>query len=166
MQEALALGRSTDPSALPQLARLLKMPAAEVRRLAASAIGKLGSLGADRDAAVRTLAPVAFRDPHPQVQQYALKALSVYSAAARGHLHDLDDLGLNEQVKIGMFKKQQLYQQEGKALISLHPSDKSRLDSVLRGKLAILGHHIPRAGLPASASASHSAPNTLANFIK
>ncbi|SPE63073.1 hypothetical protein SBV1_950013 [Verrucomicrobia bacterium] len=288
VQQALALGRGTDPSGLPQLARLLKMPSAEVRRLAASAIGKLGSLGADRDAAVRALAPVAFRDPHPQVQQYALKALKAYGAAAGEHLHDLDDLALNERVKdyvrraahsaaeavrealrleqevvrhkcarcgrettaeehtrsqqafqrtfcdscfdevfldrrnfdtkvelnktikaragvlvqsdgerliadwltvhsiafryderfrilsghavrpdfylpeldvyieywgldtadyrIGMLKKQQLYQQEGKRLISVHPCDKPYLDSLLRGKLAILGHHIPGAG--------------------
>jgi hypothetical protein len=34
--------------------------------------------------------------------------------------------------KIGMLKKQQLYQQEGKRLISLHPADKPCLDSVLR----------------------------------
>jgi hypothetical protein len=48
--------------------------------------------------------------------------------------------------KIGMLKKQQLYQQEGKRLISLHPSDKPRLDTLLRAKLALFGHHIPRSG--------------------
>jgi len=37
--------------------------------------------------------------------------------------------------KIGMLKKKQLYQQEGKRLISLYPEDKSRLDEVLRAKL-------------------------------
>ena len=42
--------------------------------------------------------------------------------------------------KIGMLKKQQLYQQQGKRLISIYPPDKERLDSVLRAKLALLGY--------------------------
>ena len=45
--------------------------------------------------------------------------------------------------KIGMLKKQQLYQQQSKRLISLHPSDKPGLDTILRAKLALFGHHIP-----------------------
>jgi len=45
--------------------------------------------------------------------------------------------------KIGMLKKQQRYQQEGKRLVSLHPADKPRLDAVLRAKLAHFGHPIP-----------------------
>jgi len=49
--------------------------------------------------------------------------------------------------KIGMFKKQQLYQQEGKRLISLHPSDKPRLDTVLLAKLALFGYSIPSSGV-------------------
>ncbi len=38
--------------------------------------------------------------------------------------------------KIGMMKKQKLYQQEGKRLVSLYAADKPRLREVLRGKLA------------------------------
>jgi len=290
MQRALGLGRGSGPGALPELTRLLKMPSAELRRLAASAIGKLASFGADPSAAVQALVPVAMRDPHPQAQQYALKALKAYGAAARQHLHDLDDLAANERVKdylrraahaaaeaireairlqqegarhkcvrcgretsaeeytrsqrafqrtfcdpcfdevfldrrnfdtkvelnktitakagtlvqsdgerliadwlaahgfayryderfrilsghavrpdfylpeldiyieywgmdtadykIGMLKKQQLYQQEGKRLISLKPSDKPSLDAVLRAKLALIGHHVPSPGAP------------------
>lgn len=282
VQRALALGRGTDPAALPELARLLKMPSAEVRRLAASAIGKLAGFGADAQAAVQALAPAALHDPHPQAQQYALKALKAYGSAAREHLHDLDELAGNERVKdyirraahsaaaaireairleqegarhrcsrcgrevsseeltrsqqafqrvfcdpcfdevfldrrnfdtkvelnkvitatagtlvqsdgerliadwlsahsiafryderfrilsghavrpdfylpeldvyieywgmdtadykIGMLKKQQLYQQEGKRLISIHPPDKARLDAILRQKLALFGY--------------------------
>ncbi len=285
VQRALQLGRDTDPAALTELTRLLKMPSAEIRRLAASAIGKLASFGADAHSAVQALAPVAFRDPHPQAQQYALKALKVYGAAAGEHLHDLDDLAVNDSAKdyvrraahsaaeairdavrleqegarhkcvrcgretspeehargqqafqrtfcgscfdevfldrrnfdikvelnktittkagtlvqsdgerliadwlasqgiayryderfrilsghairpdfylpeldiyieywgmdtadykIGMLKKQQLYQQEGKRLISLHPPDKPRLDAILCAKLALFGHRIP-----------------------
>jgi len=99
VQRALALGRGTDPAALPELARLLRVPSAEVRRLAASAIGKLAPFGAEANAAVQALAPVALRDPHPQAQQYALKALKAYGTTARQHLHDLDDLAVNERAK-------------------------------------------------------------------
>ena len=99
IQRALALGRGTDPSVVPELARLLQMPSAEVRRLAASAIGKLAAFGADPKVAVAALAPVALHDPHPQVQQYALKALKGYGAATREYLHDLNDLAANERAK-------------------------------------------------------------------
>ena len=285
VQRALALGRSEDPAALNELTRLLTVPSAEVRRLAASAIGKLAGFGANPEIAVPALAPVALRDPHPQAQQYALKALKCYGAAAQTHLHDLDDLAANPKLKdylrraahsaaesiraavsqaeagalprcgrcgkaltpeehtrsrrafqrpfcdacfdevfldrrnfetkvelnktiiaragtlvqsdgerliadwlathntayryderfrilsghairpdfylpeldiyieywgmdtadykIGMLKKQQLYQHEGKRLISLHPPDKPRLDTVLRAKLALFGFHVP-----------------------
>ena len=37
--------------------------------------------------------------------------------------------------KIGMLKKQQLYQQQGKRLISLYPKDKPRMKQVLMSKL-------------------------------
>jgi hypothetical protein len=289
VQRAIALGRDTDPVVVPELIGLLSLPSAEVRRLAASALGKLAGFGADASTAVPALAPVALRDPHPQARQYALKALKCYGAAAAPHLHDLDDLAANEHAKdyvrraahsaaeaireslrlaeaaavhrcirchrpvspeeharsrqafqrtfcdrcfdevfldrrnfetkvelhktivakagtlvqsdgerliadwlaahnlayryderyrilsghavrpdfylpeldlyieywgldtadykIGMLKKQQLYQQEGKRLISLYPADKPRLDAILRAKLALFGHPIlPCAG--------------------
>jgi hypothetical protein len=38
--------------------------------------------------------------------------------------------------KIGMMKKQKLYQMEGKKLISLYFRDKSRLTEILREKLS------------------------------
>jgi len=290
VQRALEFGRSADPTALPKLASLLRLPSAEVRRLAASAIAKLAGFGADPNAAVEALAPIALRDPHPQAQQYALKALKCYGAAGREHLHDLDDLAVNQcakdyvrraahsaaeaireairikqeaarpkcircgrettvdeharsrqafqrtfcdacfdevflerrnfdthveinktitakagtlvqsdgerliadwfaahniafryderfrilsghavrpdfylpeldvyveywgmdtaDYKIGMLKKQQLYQHEGKRLISIFPADKPRLDSVLQAKLALFGHHLLTGGAP------------------
>jgi HEAT repeat protein len=58
VQRALTLGRGTDPAALPDIVRLITIPSAEVRRLAASAIGKLGAFGADATIAVRALLPV------------------------------------------------------------------------------------------------------------
>lgn len=289
VQRALELGRSDEPSALPELVRLLGFASSEVRRLAASAIGKLAAFGADPKAAVPALLPVALRDPHPQTQQYALKAFKCYGTAAQAHLDDLDDLAANERVKdyvrraahsaadaireavreaeagavrrcarcgrpvspdeharsrqafqrtfcnacfdevflsrrnfdtrveinktivakagtlvqsdgerliadwlaahsiayryderyrilgghairpdfylpeldiyieywgmdtadykIGMLKKQQLYQQEGKRLISIYPQDRPRLDAVLRAKVALFGCHAPGAGV-------------------
>lgn len=99
VQRALELGRGTSPEALTELIRLLAFPSAEVRRLAASAIGKLADFGADAAAAVKALAPVALRDPHPQTQQYALKALKIYGVVAAPHLHDLDDLAANACIK-------------------------------------------------------------------
>jgi hypothetical protein len=38
--------------------------------------------------------------------------------------------------KIGMLKKQQLYQQQGKRLISLYPDDKPQMQERLLSKLA------------------------------
>ena len=38
--------------------------------------------------------------------------------------------------RIGMLKKQKLYQQESKRLVSLYPADKPRLAQVLRDKLS------------------------------
>ena len=99
VQRALALGQGTDPGAVRELITLLTMPSAEIRRLAASATGKLAAFGADPAIAVPALVPVALRDPHPQTQQYALKALRCFGTAAQSHLHDLDDLAANEKVK-------------------------------------------------------------------
>ena len=89
---SLAWGAESVPKALPELCSLLTMPSAEIRRLAASAIGKLAGFGAEATTAVSALAPVALHDEHPQVQQYALKALKAYGAAAEHLLPDLTDL--------------------------------------------------------------------------
>ena len=303
-QRALGLGRSNDPASVPELIQFLSLPSAEIRRLAASALAKLADFTPDHAPMTAALAPIALRDPHPQVQQYALKALKCCGAAASAHLHDLDDLAANERVKdylrraahsaataireairlsqenarhkcgrcgrettadehtrsqqafqrtfcdacfdmvyldrrnfetkvelhktitakagtlvqsdgerlladwltahhiayrydekfrilsghairpdfylpeldvyleywgmdtadykIGMLKKQQLYQQEGKRLISIHPADKPRLDALLRAKLAFYGYTIPPASAsePASANERESAPKT------
>ncbi len=143
VRRAVELGRAADPAAVPELADMLRMPSAEIRRLAASALGKLAAFGADPAAAVSALAAVALRDPHPQARQYALKALKAYGAAAEGLLHDLDDLYVeywgmegNLDYQIGMLEKRKLYQQAGKKLVSLYAREKPRLREALRGKLA------------------------------
>ena len=73
---AVVLGNSGDADALPELLSLLANPSPLVRRLAASAIGKLAGL-ADARGAVAGLHPL-LRDVHPQVRQYAVKALCSY----------------------------------------------------------------------------------------
>lgn len=95
VQRALHLGRSGDPAALPELAELTRLPSNEVQRLSASAIGKLAGFGADAEAAVAALAPLALRGRHPQTQQYAIRALKRYGAAAHAHVQDLRDMARN-----------------------------------------------------------------------
>lgn len=92
-ERAVELGNSGDPSALPELAELTRSPIANVRRLAASAIGKLAGLAEAREA-VAALLPL-LQDRHPQVRQYSVKALKVYGVAARGALPDLRDMAIS-----------------------------------------------------------------------
>lgn len=94
---AVELGRSADPAVLPELTELLDTPSAEVRRLAASAIGKLAGL-ADAATAVSALT-LTLRDSHPQVRQYAVKALKAYGTAAASALDDLRDIAANNTEK-------------------------------------------------------------------
>ncbi|MFZ4395778.1 MAG: HEAT repeat domain-containing protein [Kiritimatiellia bacterium] len=95
MRRVLALGRSGDAAALPELIAMLRTPSNEVQRLAASAIGKLAEFGADHKAAVAALAPLAMKAHHPQTQQYAIRALKKYATAAKAHVQDLRDLARN-----------------------------------------------------------------------
>jgi hypothetical protein len=92
-ERAVELGNSGDPSALPELIDLTRSPIANVRRLAASAIGKLSGLANVGDA-VATLQPM-LQDRHPQVRQYAIKALKSYGLAARCVLADLRDIAIS-----------------------------------------------------------------------
>ena len=92
-EQAVALGNSGDPAALPELVKLTRLPVANVRRLAASAIGKLAGL-ADAVEAVAALQPL-LRDSYPQVRQYAANALGAYGTAARVALADLRDMAIS-----------------------------------------------------------------------
>lgn len=92
-ERAVELGNSGDPSALPELVEMIRSPAANVRRLAASAIGKLAGL-ADAGAAVSALVPM-LRDAKPQVRQYTARALSAYGSAATCALCDLRDMAIS-----------------------------------------------------------------------
>lgn len=92
-ERAVELGNSGDPSALPELVGLTRSPAANVRRLAASAIGKLAGL-VDAGMAVSALVPM-LRDAKPQVRQYAARALCTFGAAAKCALPDLRDMAIS-----------------------------------------------------------------------
>lgn len=98
-ERAVAIGRDGKIEAFEELLQLLGSSSANVRRLAASAVGKLAWMGVDQAAAVAALAPVARRDPHPQTRQYAIKALKAYGAAAQGCLRDLQDMARNPAEK-------------------------------------------------------------------
>lgn len=89
-ERAVELGRTGDPAALPELIVLTQFPAASVRKLAASAIGKLAGL-AEAEQAVAALTRL-LRDPFPQIRQYTAKALGAYGAAAQSALPDLRDM--------------------------------------------------------------------------
>lgn len=92
---AVAIGREGEVSAFGELLELLQSSAANARRLAASALGKLAWMGVDQEAAVTALALVARRDAHQQTRQYAIKALKAYGIAAKDDLSDLRDMAGN-----------------------------------------------------------------------
>jgi hypothetical protein len=92
-ERAFALGNSGDPAVLPELVTLTRSPVANVRRLAASAIGKLAGLTEAKEA-VAALHPL-LQDDHPQVRQYGIKALKAYGVDSRDTLFDLRDMTIN-----------------------------------------------------------------------
>jgi hypothetical protein len=94
---AKALGESADPGAFAPLQELAASESALVRRLAASAVGKLAGV-ADSAASVDLLRPL-LADTHPQVRQYAAKALGAFGTAAEKTLPDLRDLYRNPAEK-------------------------------------------------------------------
>ena len=98
-QRAVAIGREGLVAAFGEVVEMLSSSSANVRRLAASAMGKIAWLGVDQSAAVAALAPVARSDRHAQTRQYAIKALKAYGAAARECLDDLRDIAGNPAEK-------------------------------------------------------------------
>ena len=94
---AKALGESATAGALSELAELARSESPLVRRLAASALGKLAGI-VDAAAAIGLLRPL-LGDAHPQVRQYAAKALGAFGAAAEAALPDLRDLYRNPAEK-------------------------------------------------------------------
>lgn len=87
---AVSLGEAGSADAVPELLRLAGHPSAQVRRLAVSALGKLAD-AADPTAVVPAL-QARLADLHPQVRQYAIKALTRYGAASQAAIPDLEDI--------------------------------------------------------------------------
>ena len=98
-QRAVQIGREGNIAAFDELLELSKSSSANVRRLAASALGKLAWMGIDQPTAVAALNPMARRDPHTQTRQYAIRALKAYGAAAKDCVSDLRDMAANEHEK-------------------------------------------------------------------
>jgi hypothetical protein len=94
---AKELGESACAGATAELAELTHSDSPLVRRLAASALGKLAGI-VDSAASVDLLRPL-LADAHPQVRQYAAKALGAFGAAAEPALPDLRDLFRNPTEK-------------------------------------------------------------------
>jgi hypothetical protein len=94
---AKALGESASAEGFEELRALCASESPLVRRIAASAIGKLSGI-VDAEKAVETLMPM-LADAHPQVRQYATKALSAFGAKARQVLPVLRDLYRNPTEK-------------------------------------------------------------------
>lgn len=87
---AKELGESASPASFRELAELTGSESPLVRRLAASALGKLAGI-VDPESAVKTLHPL-LSDVHPQVRQYSAKALGAFGFHAKDVLPDLRDL--------------------------------------------------------------------------
>ena len=94
---AKELGETPDVAVMPELAGLIRSESPLVRRLAASALGKLAGV-VDSAASVDLLRP-CLADTHPQVRQYAAKALGAFGAAAEEALEDLRDVYRNPAEK-------------------------------------------------------------------
>jgi hypothetical protein len=97
-RRATELGNGAGADSLPELTELLRSASPLVRRLAASAIGKLAGI-VDSAASVDLLRPL-LGDKHPQVRQYAAKALGAFGAAAEKALVDLRDMYKNPGEKV------------------------------------------------------------------
>ena len=74
------LGEQHSVSRIQELREMLHSVAPNVRRLAASAFYKLADLDFDKQPVVKDLVVIGCSDTHPQVRQYALKALKRYVA--------------------------------------------------------------------------------------
>lgn len=96
---AVAIGREGNVAAFDELFELLKSSSANVRRLSASALGKLAWMRVDQARAVAALGPVARNDPHTQTRQYAIKALKAYGCVSKLWLDDLRDMAANAAEK-------------------------------------------------------------------
>jgi len=88
------LGHRT--AAAREFEKFLASPFSDVRRLSASALGKMAPEHPSSDSFLPVLARLAQEDPHPQVRQYAAKAIGKYAAEAFLELDALKDVARDE----------------------------------------------------------------------
>ncbi len=91
------LGETASRNVFEELAGHTKSDSPLVRRLAASALGKLAGI-VDSTTSVDLLRPM-LADRHPQVRQYSAKALGAFGVAAASALDDLRDMYRNPEEK-------------------------------------------------------------------
>ncbi len=94
-KRAVEIGREGETAAFDELLTLLRSSSANVRRLSASALGKLAWMGVDQVAAVKALGLIVRRAPHAQTRQYVIRALKNYGTVAKEYLDDLRDMVKN-----------------------------------------------------------------------
>lgn len=94
---AKALGESASSACFAELQGYCASESPLVRRIAASAIGKLAGV-VNAKVAVTTLLPL-LADGHPQVRKYAAKAVSAFGADAGDALPVLRDMYRNPSEK-------------------------------------------------------------------
>ena len=97
--KVLELGNSNRGAAAREVIPFLKSEFSEVRRLAASALRKLANAYPDAHSVAIALSGPALNDPHPQVQQYALKAMALYPKESFLFLDELKDVARNPTLK-------------------------------------------------------------------
>ena len=91
------LGESASSEVFQELANFAESESPLIRRLAASAVGKLAGI-VDSTASVDLLRPM-LSDKHPQVRQYSAKALGAFGIASVCVLEDLRDMYINPKEK-------------------------------------------------------------------
>ena len=92
------LGESASVDVFQELVEFAHSESPLLRRLAASAIGKLAGI-VDSTASVDLLRTM-LTDTHPQVRQYSAKALGAFGADAKSALDDLRDMYKNNINKL------------------------------------------------------------------
>lgn len=133
---ALELGNAGDAGGVSELMELLKSGYSEVRRLAASALGKLAGRSVNDLTIAHTLVRVAETDEKPQVRQYALKALAKYPKAAIPYLDELRDIardpGLRDYVRTAAADAVAAAQKENRSIIARNRHWCTRCKRVIR----------------------------------
>ncbi len=89
-------GLSHRTAAAREFEKFLESPFSDVRRLAASALGKMAPEHPSNSSFLPVLARLAHGDPHPQVRQYAAKAIKRYASDAFLLLDTLKDVARDE----------------------------------------------------------------------